>query len=325
MLLAWAFPDRIAQRRGPIEGPSAGRYRLSSGRGARLESVSTLGSAEYLVAIDLDDADPAEARIRLAAPLTLAQLESALGAQLREVDRFGIDERAGALLARRERRLDALLLAERDLPIDPARAAAAWIGWLREHGLGRLPWSDASRALLARLRFAAASPRAQGRWPSFAEETLLATLEDWLTPWLDGITRFAHWQKLDLAAALRGRLDYGAQRELEELAPSHLVVPTGTRVAIDYLDESAPCIEVRLQEVFGLAETPRIAGGTVPVTLKLLSPARRPVQITRDLGGFWRGSYADVRKDLRGRYPRHYWPDNPLEAEPVRGIRRPPA
>ncbi|MFM1885666.1 MAG: putative ATP-dependent helicase protein [Pseudomonadota bacterium] len=321
-LLAWAFPDRIAQRRGPATGPSAGRYLLANGRGARLDTASTLGSAEYLVALDLDDAEGAEARIRLAAPLTVVQLEAALGHALQDVERFGVDERAGALLARRERRLDALVLATRDMDVAPGRAAAAWLDWLRDQGLERLPWDDATRALLARLRFAAASPMAQGRWPRFTDEALAGELGDWIEPWLDGVTRLAQLQKLDLSAALRSRLDHAQQRELETLAPAHLVVPTGTRVAIDYLDESAPCIEVRLQEVFGLAQTPRIAGGSVPVTLKLLSPARRPVQITRDLGGFWRGSYAEVRKDLRGRYPKHYWPENPLEAEPVRGPRR---
>ncbi len=159
-------------------------------------------------------------------------------------------------------------------------------------------------------------------WPAVNDEALLASLETWLAPWLDGITRRDHLARLSLAEALRALLSWDQQRRLDELAPSHLEVPTGSRIRIDYLDESAPVVAVRLQEVFGMQDTPRIGGGKVPITFKLLSPAQRPVQVTRDLAGFWRGSYADVRKDMRGRYPKHYWPENPLEAEPTRGVRR---
>jgi ATP-dependent helicase HrpB len=146
-------------------------------------------------------------------------------------------------------------------------------------------------------------------------------LEQWLLPWLQGRPKPGDLGDRGLHDALLARLTHAQRRRLDEWAPLQLTVPTGTHVDVDYLDDNAPCIEVRLQEVFGLVDTPRLAGGRVPVTLKLLSPARRPVQITRDLAGFWRGSYADVRKDLRGRYPKHYWPDNPLEAEPTRGAR----
>jgi ATP-dependent helicase HrpB len=324
-LLAWAFPDRIAQRRGAIDGPSGGRYLLSNGRGARLEQVSTLGSEAYLVAVDLDDADAAEARIRLAVPVTPAELESRLAAHITETTQSGFDPREEAVIARRVKRLGALVLAERALPLAGEAAARVLVGVLQQRGLSALPWDEASRALHARLRFAAALPRVAGQWPSFDDEALLASMPDWLEPRLDGITRISQLARVSLQEALLSRLDYAARRQLDELAPPRLTVPTGTQVAVDYLDDNAPCIEVRLQEVFGLADTPRIGGGTVPVTLKLLSPARRPVQITRDLGGFWKGSYADVRKDLRGRYPKHYWPENPLEAEPTRGLRRPKA
>jgi ATP-dependent helicase HrpB len=151
---------------------------------------------------------------------------------------------------------------------------------------------------------------------------LYAALDSWLAPWLDSVTRREHLARVPLHDALLARLDYTQQRRLEELAPTHLAVPSGSRIRVDYLDESAPVVAVRLQEVFGLEATPRIAGGVIPVTFKLLSPAQRPVQVTRDLASFWRGAYAEVRKDLRGRYPKHYWPENPLEAEPVRGTRR---
>jgi ATP-dependent helicase HrpB len=159
-------------------------------------------------------------------------------------------------------------------------------------------------------------------WPAVNDASLAASLDEWLAPWLDGVTRRDHLARLSLIEALRALLSWDQQKRLDVLAPSHLEVPSGSRIRIDYLDESAPVVAVRLQEVFGLEDTPRIGGGRVPITFKLLSPAQRPVQVTRDLAGFWRGSYADVRKDMRGRYPKHYWPENPLDAEPTRGVRR---
>jgi ATP-dependent helicase HrpB len=176
--------------------------------------------------------------------------------------------------------------------------------------------------LLARLRFASEHARARGpELPASDEPALLAELEQWLLPCLHGINRLDQLPASRLTEALLARYNHAQRRQLDEFAPTHVTVPTGSRIQVDYEDDNAPCIEVRMQEVFGLADTPRIAGGRVPVTLKLLSPARRPMQITRDLAGFWKGSYADVRKDMRGRYPRHYWPENPLEAEPVRGLK----
>jgi ATP-dependent helicase HrpB len=164
-------------------------------------------------------------------------------------------------------------------------------------------------------------------WPASDDESLLAQLEQWLAPWLGGITRRDHLVRIALIDALRARLSSTQLRSLESLAPRDLVVPTGTHARIDYVDDNAPCVSVRLQEVFGLSETPRVGGGAVAITFKLLSPAQRPLQITRDLAGFWRSSYAEVRKQMRGRYPRHAWPENPLEAAPTRGAarrRRPP-
>jgi ATP-dependent helicase HrpB len=172
------------------------------------------------------------------------------------------------------------------------------------------------------MEFARRSMPEENEWPAVDDAALAASLDTWLAPWLDGITRRDHLARVPLADALRALLSWDQQRRLDDLAPTHLEVPTGSRIRIDYLDESAPVVSVRLQEVFGLEETPRIGGGRVPITFKLLSPAQRPVQVTRDLAGFWRGTYADVRKDMRGRYPKHYWPENPLEAEPTRGVRR---
>ena len=316
-LLAWAYPDRIAQSRG-----AGGRYLLSNGRGAMLEGVSTLSGAQYLVAVDLDDTSGAEARIRLAAPLTREQLESALAHQIRTSDETHVDAR-GALQARRVRRLGSLLLDEQRVALDPGQVAGVLLEQARSAGLAALPWQQADRRLLARMRFAAAnqSPSRGAVLPGMADEVLIAELDQWLSPWLSEVKSLQQLGNGQLTQALLSRLDHAQRQRLDELAPTHITVPTGSRIAVDYLDDNAPCIEVRMQEVFGLADTPRIGGGRVPVTLKLLSPARRPMQITRDLAGFWRGSYADVRKDMRGRYPRHYWPEDPLQAEPVRGVK----
>jgi ATP-dependent helicase HrpB len=204
-----------------------------------------------------------------------------------------------------------------------AEAAARWLleGLYRD-GLDKLPWGPLSRRLRARIAMVvAASPQEAVDWPGFGDGELLADREQWLLPALHGHSRLETLGDRGLHDALASRLTHAQRRRLDEGAPLQVTVPSGSRVEVDYLDESAPCIEVRLQEVFGLADTPRLAGGRVPVTLKLLSPARRPVQITRDLAGFWRGSYADVRKDMRGRYPRHYWPEDPLQAEPTTRVR----
>lgn len=320
-LLAWAFPDRVAQRR-----PGGGnRYLLANGRGASLSQVSTVSSSPYLVAVELDDAEGAQASIRLAAPLELPQIEAALAGQIVDADESEADPGSGALRLWRRRRLGALVLEERRLEVD-AGAAAQWLlDGVRREGLDALPWGPASKALRARFALIAAHAADTGDsgtdLPDMDEAALLEGLDTWLLPAVHGLTRLDQLSDRALHDALLSRLSHAQRRRLEQWAPTHVVVPTGSRIAIDYLDDNAPCIEVRLQEVFGLADTPRLVGGRVPVTLKLLSPARRPVQITQDLARFWRGSYAEVRKDMRGRYPRHYWPENPLEAEPVRGVR----
>jgi ATP-dependent helicase HrpB len=321
-LLAWAYPDRVAQLRAGSGGAAGQRYLLANGRGALLEGASTLTGSPLLVALDLDDAEAAEARIRLAAPLTLAQLESALAAQITSGVETDADPRTGVLRARQLRRLGALILEERRAELDPQIIASALLDQVRREGLDALPWGDAGRRLRARLRFA--TEHAAGGaidLPACDEAALLAALPQWLAPLLQGVTRLGQLGAAQLCDALLSRFTWAQRRDFDAFAPTHLTVPTGSRIAIDYEDQNAPCIEVRMQEVFGLADTPRIAGGRVPVTLKLLSPARRPMQITRDLAGFWRGSYAEVRKDMRGRYPKHYWPENPLEAEPLRRVR----
>jgi ATP-dependent helicase HrpB len=323
-VLAWAYPDRVAQLRAGSGGAAGQRYLLANGRGAVLEGASTLTGVPYLVALDLDDAATAEAHIRLAAPLTRVQLEASLAGSITEGVETDTDPKTGTLRARHVRRLDALVLDERRAELDPETLVDAMLEAVRRGGLGVLPWGEGGETLRARLRFIGEHRDARLDMPACDEATLLAQLPQWLGPYLHGLKRLNQLQPAQLREALMARLTHGERRQFDELAPTHVTVPTGSRIAIDYLDDNAPVIEVRMQEVFGLADTPRIAGGRVPVTLKLLSPARRPMQITRDLAGFWKGSYAEVRKDMRGRYPKHYWPENPLEAEPLRGVRRRP-
>ncbi len=320
-VLAWAYPDRVAQLRAGSGGAAGQRYLLANGRGALLEGASTLAGSPFLVALDLDDAEGAEAQIRLAAPLSLAQLDSSLGHQITQGIETDTDPRTGAPRARHVRRLDALVLEERRAELDAATRSAALLEQVRRGGLDSLKWGEAGHELRARLAFAHAHRGEALDLPACDDATLLQELPDWLGPYLADVTRLDQISPSRLVDALLSRFTYAQRRAFDGFAPTHVTVPTGSRIAVDYEDDNAPCIEVRMQEVFGLADTPRIAGGAVPLTLKLLSPARRPMQITRDLAGFWRGSYAEVRKDMRGRYPRHYWPENPLEAEPVRGVK----
>jgi len=317
VLLGLAYPDRIGRRR---PGADA-RYQLSNGRGAVFAGAESIAREEFIVAVDLDDRER-EARIQLAAPLPKADLLEFFAKQLRRADELVWDGRTEAVVARRVIRLDELLVEEKPLNEVPrAASAAAMLDGVRSLGLDALPWDDECRDFLARCEFVRGLSRNDlGAWPDSSPAALAADLA-WLEPFLDGITRRSQLTRLPLMDALRSRLDYPQQRKLDELAPTHVALPTGSNARIDYVDDNAPVASMRMQEVFGLAATPRIGGGTVPITFKLLSPARRPLQVTRDLASFWRNAYVEVRKDMRGRYPRHYWPENPLEAEPTRRIK----
>ena len=317
-LLALAFPDRIGRRRAGGEG----RFTLSNGRGAHFAEPQGLARQELIVAVDLDDRER-DARIRLAAPLSREDIEKHLASRLARSDSVEWNGREQAVLARRVLRLDDLVLEESALPEVPReQARAAMLEGIRQLGIESLPWSREARDLQARAGFVRRLGGDFERWPDLSDAALAAAAGDWLAPWLDGITRREHLARIPLLDALLARLSWDERRELDVLAPTHLAVPSGSHIRIDYMDESAPAVSVRLQEVFGLEATPRIGAGRVPITFKLLSPAQRPVQVTRDLASFWRGAYAEVRKDLRGRYPKHYWPENPLEAQAVRGVRR---
>ncbi|HEY0835469.1 MAG TPA: ATP-dependent helicase C-terminal domain-containing protein, partial [Azospirillum sp.] len=316
LLVALAYPDRIGQRRsgGSGAGGQAAQYRLSNGRGAFFAQPEPLSAEDWLAVADLDGA-AREARIFLAAPVTLAELEDAFAGQIRTETVVAWDGREQAVLARRRRMLFALALEDKRLPDPPAdTVAAAMIQGIREIGLACLPWTDELRKWQARVEFLR---RVEGEeWPDVSDAALLDTLADWLAPFLSGVSRRSHLDRLDLGTALRGLLPWAMRTRLEAEAPTHVEVPSGSRVPIDYTGEE-PVLAVRLQEMFGLAETPRIAGGRVPLLLHLLSPARRPAQVTRDLASFWANAYKAVKADLKGQYPKHYWPDDPMQAEPT--------
>jgi ATP-dependent helicase HrpB len=319
VVLAFAYPDRIGRRRPGAEG----RFTLANGRGAYFAEPQGLAKQDLLVAVDLDDRER-DARILLAAPLTRSEIEEHLAERLRRTESVEWSSREQAVLARRTLQLDSIVLEEKPLPEIPVEAArAAMLVGIRELGIEALAWTREARDLQARIEFVRKLD-GSGSWPAVSDTDLAASVETWLAPWLDNVTRKEHIARISLIDVLRSLLTWDQQRALDAIAPTHLQVPTGSQIRIDYLDQSAPAISVRLQEVFGLDATPRIGNGHIPVTFKLLSPAQRPVQVTRDLASFWRGSYADVRKDMRGRYPKHYWPENPLEAQPTRGVRRRP-
>ena len=311
LLLAFAYPDRIGQ----LRSPRSGRFLLRNGNGAALAGAQSLSDAAYIVAVDLDGRRP-ESRIFLAASIELADIERHFADQIALEQEIVWDVRERAVVARERERLGAIVLAERPLRNPDATAVtAALLDGIRDAGIDALPWSDGGRSLRRRLAFLHALDPS---WPDVSDDALVTTLGTWLASHVGNARSLAALGRVDLAGALLSLLPWEKRAVLDELAPTHLVVPSGSRIPIDYGDPAAPVLAVRLQEMFGLADTPRIARGAVPLTVHLLSPAQRPVQVTRDLAGFWRTSYFDVRKEMRGRYPKHYWPDDPMQAEPTR-------
>jgi ATP-dependent helicase HrpB len=314
-LVARAFPDRVGSRR----AGQGGRFLLRNGQGAFTQAPSLIRS-EFVVAAELDG-HPRESRIWLGAPLERSEVLALFGSQLEIEDLVAWDEQADALLAVRRTRLGAIVMEEKPLRTpEPGLIQEVVLGRIRRVGLDRLGWSEESLGLRQRLAFCRRQLGAD--WPAVDDASLLQQLEQWAGPALTGIRRGVDLARLDPGPGLLGLLNWDQRRRLDELAPTHLAVPTGSRIRVDYTDPDAPVLAVRLQEVFGLTETPRLAGGKVPVTMHLLSPAQRPVQVTRDLAGFWRNSYFDVKKELKGRYPKHHWPDDPLLAEPTRRTKR---
>jgi ATP-dependent helicase HrpB len=309
-LVATAFPERIARRR------PDGRYLLASGTGAALPPNDALGAHEWLAVAEIDTGTgtTADARIRLAAPLTLDEARAAAPGLVRVDRRAGWDRRAGDVVAVEEERIGAIVVRTR--PVDPPPGAV--LDGVRIEGLTILGWSPAATAWRGRVALLHAT--LGDPWPAVDDAALLAALDDWLAPFLPARARRADLARVDLVAALATLLPWPLARDLDRLAPTHVELPTGRRVALDYRDDG-PVLAVKLQEVFGWTATPTVVDGRVPATLELLSPAGRPAAITRDLAGFWAGAYAEVRKDLRGRYPRHHWPDDPTTATATRGPR----
>ena len=307
-LLALAYPDRIGMQR----AGQRGRYVTREGMEVSVDPGALLANESFIVVADLDGRRPVS-RAYLAAPVEQAVVESLFAGDITVSRSVTWNEQSEAVVALEQRRLGAIVLAERSVRANPEDVSAALLDTLIQRGL--LDGEDA-RAELSRLSFARTID--QGDWPPADAESLRQTAAQWLLPALAGMRSLADASRLDVREALLGRLDYRQRRALDEIAPTHVAVPTGSRIRVDYEDPAAPSLAVRIQELFGLTDTPRVGRGRVPLTLHLLSPAHRPVQVTRDLAGFWKNSYFDVRKDLRGRYPRHPWPDDPATATPTR-------
>ena len=308
LLLAAAYPGRIAKARG-----RPGEFRLAGGRGVFVDPADPLAREPWLAVGELGGG-AARDRVLLAAPLDPARLSDAFPELITIEDRLDADAR-GRIAARRVVRLGELVVEERGVPADPTLVRRALVEQVRRNGLGGLTGRESLDRLRARIAFLRnLDPDA---WPDLSDAALLASADVWLAPLLEGRLSLAAVVPGEVEAALRARLDPEQARALDRLAPERFEAPTGSRLPIDYAAEGGPRVDVRVQELFGLREHPTVARGRVPLTLALLSPAHRPVQLTRDLPGFWRGSYAAVRTEMRGRYPKHPWPEDPAAAAPT--------
>ncbi|WP_366556651.1 ATP-dependent helicase HrpB [Aquibaculum sediminis] len=308
-LLALAYPERLGQAR----SGRPGSFRLANGRGAVLRVEDPLSAADWLAVAHLDGAER-DARIFLAAPLTQAEIEAVCAERIEESENITWNERSGRVEALWQRRIGALVLERRPLARPaPEQIAAALLQAVERRGMESLPWSQAARQLQARV---ALLRRVEGEetWPDLSDAALARDLATWLQPYLHGMTRLEDLQRLNLAAILTDRLDWPQRQRLDSLAPTHLSTPSGRRHRLDYCAGDQPVLAVKLQEMFGAESSPSLAGGRVPVLLHLLSPAGRPLQVTGDLRTFWREGYREVRAEMRGRYPKHPWPEDPLTA-----------
>ena len=289
--------------------------RSANGRAASVEPHDRLAKEPWLAIAEIAGR-AAAARILAAAPMTLADVETAAGDALQTREEIAFDKTSGSLRARRTRRLAAIVLAEQTLAVPAnADAAVALARGVATIGVDRLRWTKAQVQFRDRVMFLR---RAEGdEWPDLSDAGLAAVVETWLAPFIEGRTSVADISPDDLDAALAALVPWDRARRLEQEAPTHFTAPTGSSIAIDYEADGGPVLAIRVQELFGLSEHPSLAGGRVPLTLHLLSPAHRPIQITKDLPGFWKGSWAAVKTEMKGRYPRHVWPDDPANASPT--------
>ena len=318
LLLAQAYPDRIAMQRVPHEP----RYQLANGRGARLPEWELKLRQPFLVAASTDAGKSGEGIIYLAATVNPERLAKNFASQIRKTEEVYWDADQQAVVARRVECLGALVLDESPLrDANPEKLRAAMLEGIRALGLASLPWTDEARAFQLRV-LSMRQWLPEDNWPDLSDAALTERLADWLGPYLDGITRRSHLTKLDMLAMLKSQLDWLQAKLLDDEAPTHIKVPSGSSLKLEYKPGESPVLAVKLQEMFGLADTPRIARGRVPVTLHLLSPARQPIQVTQDLHGFWDRTYAEVKKELKGRYPKHPWPDDPWNAVPTARAKR---
>lgn len=312
MLVALAYPDRVARRR---DGAGA-RYLMRNGSGAFLrDQGSALARDEWIACATLDDAGR-DATVQLAATLDASTVREIAKGHVTRTRVVTADPDTGRVRGTIVETLGAITLVERDADdLTAAERAAALEALIVGQWPTILPWSDAATRTRQRIAFL---HRQDARWPDVSDDALRATISEWLAPFLREARSLDDLRRADLGSALLDQVDWSLRATLDSLAPTHVTVPTGSRIPVDYSDPASPVLAVRLQELFGAATTPSVFDGRVPLVLHLLSPAHRPVQVTRDLPGFWRSSYADVRKDLRGRYPRHSWPEDPTTAEPTR-------
>jgi ATP-dependent RNA helicase HrpB len=311
VLLSLAYPDRIAKSRG-----AGGAFLLANGRGANIDPASALAREPFLAIAELSGT-AAQGRILLAAPITLEEIEARFADEIERREDIAFDSSSASLRGRRGERLGAIALAEWPFAVSPGPEAAKKLaeGIVRA-SLARLPWTKSLQQWRDRVMFLR---RAEGdEWPDVSEPGLAASAADWLVPLLDGKTALSAVSSDELSTALGALLPWNLKRRLDAEAPTHFSAPSGSSVPIDYDNAEGPKLAIRVQELFGLDRHPSIAGGKVPLVVELLSPAHRPVQVTRDLPGFWRGSYGAVKAEMRGRYPRHPWPDDPLKASATR-------
>jgi ATP-dependent RNA helicase HrpB len=316
-LLALAYPDRVAKNRG-----AGGSFLLANGRGARADAASALAREPFLAVAEISGA-AAQGRIMLAAPLSLAEVEALFAERIESRDEITFDEASAGLRARRLRSLGAILIAEQPMQVASSDASArALAEAVVRLGIERLPWTKSLRQWRDRIMFLR---RTLGdEWPDLSDAALAGSAVEWLFAAFSGKTALAHLGADELAQSLHALLPWSLRRRLEAEAPAHFTAPSGSSVAIDYEADEGPKIAIRVQELFGLDRHPAIAGGRIPLVIELLSPAHRPVQVTRDLPRFWRGSYAAVKAEMKGRYPRHHWPDDPLIALPTARAKRRP-